>query len=220
MGKATAWLLEEGYLRLLDDFGVFPKYVPQEKPKDKRVNGKIVVDGLVIKVWYSLGDFLYGNLITNTVVRVDKSGVIAIPGRQTDIHFEYGKSEGTAPLNWRIPTDQRKWLKDTHVHSGVKMWKRTSNKMESSRPYMVKMDGVEMLQHGTERSLDSWINNYRKVFVQQPFRITKEIITEKEEVKKEKKSYKKATTELFKGMSVEETEKLIEELTKLSKEMK
>lgn len=214
MGKAIAWLLEEGHLRLLEDFGVFPKYTPQEPEKDKKIPGKVVVQGLVVKVWYSLGDFFYGNLITNTVVRVDMKGIVAIPGRQEDLHFEYSKSEGSRPLDWKVPTDQRKWFHNCYVHSGVKMWKRTSHKMEESKPYLVKMDSVEMLQHGTERGLNSWINNYRKVFVEQPFRISKEIVeTKKVEIKKEKKvKAPKTLKEKVEGMSIEELKAMLKDL--------
>lgn len=147
--------------------------LPYVEMGNKKIAGKVMIGEFPVKVWYSLQDCFYGNWgNTSTVVRVDVKGIQFIAGNQDDLHacepYDYSTG-GMKPLDWKVAKD----FNIGKVTFSMPNHK-SSHKMKTSNPHVVNIDTVEMIVH--EKNINSWIDNYRKLFVNQPFRITAEVI--------------------------------------------
>jgi hypothetical protein len=145
----------------------------KEVPKNVTVPCKVKVGEFPIKVWYSLKDCFYGTWgTTNTVLRVDRAGLSMVVGEGDSIHANdpfNPECGGMKPLDWHVAKD----FKAGKVVFSLPN-KKSSNKMKTSVPHVVFNDGQEMIVH--EKNISSWLDNYRKLFVEQPFRLTAEVV--------------------------------------------
>lgn len=141
---------------------------------NSRVAGRVVVGSVPIRVWYALGNCFYGNYCgSSTVVRIDREGMTTVEIEKTihaDEKFnpEHG---GMKPLDWKVAKEFTLGKKVFSMPN-----QKSASKITTSVPILVKADAVEFVVHGKTTSMESWLNNYRKLFVEQPFRLSSEVI--------------------------------------------